>query len=746
MRRSEEAAIKPRWRARRLILAAAAIAVAALLLGASEARAARYTVAQCGWRIGADADWEGSAGPGKFRPDAHCIAPRNSDPFDGVHLGSLTRPGGGTVAGTRFARWRWVAPPGTGIVGVRGSRWGTLDDGFEQRLGTGGGGFSVFASAERTETAPRAFAAGFRGRRRTFESRLLCARPEERRCDLAPASSAAVRALELTLADDSDPRPQIGGGLAAHGWRRGAQVAEIGAGDRGSGLRFAETLIDGARTALTEHPCFAKKLGGGWEATRMRPCELRRVASQTVETARLSDGRHRLRACATDFAGNRDCTDPRPLLTDNTAPAAPRGLGLRGGAGWRRSNDFDAVWENPSQRPGSSIAAASYRLSGAGGFDSGVLHRAGKGIESLPDLAVPGRGTYTLSVWLRDRAGNESAANAATMALLFDDDAPSVRFRGHRDRAHPELVSADVVDPDSGPADGVISYRRSGRRRWAKLSTSLRRSPGREGEAELLARFPSERVRPGRYRFRATVVDGAGNRASTTRRGDGSAMLLHAPLKRRTSLRARLRLGGRSGRRLRVPYGARATLAGRLRRRDGAGLAGRRIRIAVRPAAGSLAGPAVRHLRTGAAGRFRVRLGAGPSRRIRVSFGGGPALARARSPRLRLRVRSGVAFAASPESLRTGEALELRGKVRSRGARIPSRGKLVVIQFLERASGRWQPALITRAGRQGRFRARYRFRYVSGMARIELRALAPPEQGWPYVAGGSAPLSVTVRG
>ncbi|MGZ8666534.1 MAG: hypothetical protein ACXWZM_05435, partial [Solirubrobacterales bacterium] len=321
MRRSEGAASRPGRRLRRRLAAGTAIASAALLLGASEARAGGYTVAQCGWRIGADADWEGSAGAGKFRPGSHCVGSGSGDPFEGVHIGSLTRPAGGTVAGTRFAHWRWTAPPGTAIVSVRGKWWGTLHDGFQHRLGTGGaGGFAVFASAERTGARPSAFAAGFRGSRRTFESRLLCARPQQSRCDLRPGSSASLRSLQLTLADDSAPRPRAGGGLAAHGWRRGTLEAQIDAADTGSGVRFAETLIDGARIARSRQACSERKIGGGWVATRMRPCEPRWTATQAVRTARLSDGRHRLRACATDFAGNRACADPRPLLTDNTAP------------------------------------------------------------------------------------------------------------------------------------------------------------------------------------------------------------------------------------------------------------------------------------------------------------------------------------------------------------------------------------------------------------------------------------------
>ncbi len=747
MRTSSTDATKPRRRARRLVLAGALIATGALAFGASEARAGKYQVAQCGWRIGADADWDQHAAPSRFRPEAFCLPPDGSDPFDGVHLSSTTRPGGGTVAGGKFARWRWVAPPGTGIVHVRGLWWSALRDGFEQRLGTGGGGdFSPFATADAAHTPPGAFAAGLRSARRSFQSRLLCARPEGRRCDLGPASFAAIRSVELTLTDDSSPRPQLGGGIAARGWRRGTQSAEIGATDSGSGVRSTETLIDGARIARSEHACFEKKIGGGLEATRMGPCELRRTASQPVDTARISDGRHRLRACAIDFAGNRRCTARRLLRTDNTAPAAPRGLELRGGGGWQRRNVFEPVWANPDQGPGSPIAGASYRLTGPGGFDSGERQRAKRGITSLGRLTVPRPGAYLLGVWLRDEAGNESPSNSSGTALLFDDLSPSVTFQNHRDRAHPEIVAATVRDRHSGPADGVISYRRAGRRRWTSLPSTLRHSPEHQGEAELLARFPSDRVRPGRYRFRATVADAAGNRAASTRRSNGSAMVLHAPLKRRTRLRARLRLGGRGGRRLKVPYGARPELTGRLGLRAGAGLAGRRLRIAIRPARGSLAGFRLLHARTGPGGRFRVELGTGTSRRLRVSFAGSEVLARDRAAPLRLLVRAGVELSASRRALRTGELLRLSGIVHSGSARLPSRGKLVMVEYLERAGGRWAPVLLTRTGREGLFRARYRFRYVSGVARIRLRALAPPEQGWPYAAGASAPLTVTVRG
>jgi hypothetical protein len=88
----------------------------------------------------------------------------------------------------------------------------------------------------------------------------------------------------------------------------------------------------------------------------------------------------------------------------------------------------------------------------------------------------------------------------------------------------------------------------------------------------------------------------------------------------------------------------------------------------------------------------------------------------------------------------------LSGRVLPGPARIPARGKLVTVQYLERASGRWQPALVTRTDARGHFEARYRFRYISAEARIRLRATALPEAGWPYASGSSAPVTVTVHG
>jgi hypothetical protein len=136
----------------------------------------------------------------------------------------------------------------------------------------------------------------------------------------------------------------------------------------------------------------------------------------------------------------------------------------------------------------------------------------------------------------------------------------------------------------------------------------------------------------------------------------------------------------------------------------------------------------------------------GPSRRITVSFAGDSGLDGARRPSLSLRVRGGLLLDAAPRRASTGEVVRFWGRVRTRGAPLPRRGKLIAIQYHEAAARRWRPVLFVRSDHGGRFRARYRFRYLSGPARIRFRAAALAEERWPYATGASRPLVVHVDG
>ena len=748
----------------RIVAMGIALALALLLLAAREATAGKYSVAQCGWHLDADASWWDSTGGAKFRPDAWCATPAGADPFDGAHMKSFTK-GGSTVSGTRYARWRWVAPPGTGITRVSGTWWHTLRDGMEQRLGVGtaSGGFDPFAGAAGTDTTPRDFVAGFASPQPALEDRLLCARAESKWCSLEPDSWSAVRALTITIQDDGGPGAGIGGDLTAGGWRRGAQGVSFSGGDGGSGVRFGETLLDGNRVNLTEYPCAKASIGGEWRATRMQPCLTGVSGSATIDTARFSDGNHSLRHCATDFAGNVGCTPDRTIGIDNNPPAHPRNLTLAGGEVWRRLDDFDFSWSNPGQGPASPIWGAYWRIAGPSGYDTGVQLAPGRDIAALPDRTLPRPGVYVLRLWLRDEAGNADPASAIEATMRLDDVPPGVAFEAVPDPTGTELpdkVSAKLFDEHSGPARGTIEYRRLGGERWLALPTSL--EAGSAGTARLVAAVP-ESLEPGTYVFRATASDAAGNSVSTTRRADGTEMALRktpppvgpsrpaaagasraAPAK--TRLFARLRWRKRSGSRVTVPFGAGASLSGRLLNADGAGLAGRRLRVVSRPSHGALARRRLAIVETGEHGGFELTLPAGPSRRITVVFRGVDGLAAARRPALALRVRGALTLGASPRDLRTGDSVLLWGRVRARAAPLPRRGKLVAIQYYESESRIWRPVLVTRSDHSGRFRARYRFRYVVGTARIRLRAVALAEERWPYAPGASRPVTVRVSG
>lgn len=749
----------------RVVAMGIALALALLLLAAREATAGKYAVAQCGWYVGADASWADTTGGAKFRQDGWCVPPVGQDPFDGAHLKSLTRDGQSTVSGTRFARWRWEAPPGTGITQVRGTWWHALHDGMEQRIGVGNwnGGFDVFAAASSTDTAPREFVAGFNPPQPALEDRLLCARVESKSCSLGSTSWSALRALTITLQDDATPVPgPATGELMAGGWRRGAQRLEFSDSDVGGGIRFGETLLDGARIDLTEYPCAKAMIGGEWRGTQMRPCWTYQTGGSIIQTRNFSDGPHALTRCAVDFAGNPACLFPALVQIDNNPPAHPRNLALGGGDGWRRTNDFDLSWANPDQGSASPIGGALWRIEGPAGYDTGVKFAAGHNLGALNDRSVPRAGTFSFSIWLRDEAGNDAPSSAISLPLRLDDVPPGVAFDSETaGSGEPEQIRVQISDIHSGPVSGEIRYRRLDTQQWEELPVKFQPGASSDG-AQLIGRLP-ERLVPGTYVFRAEAVDAAGNKASTARRADGTEMTVRKvapaapgpplaavkraqPVRGKTRIFARLSWRGRAGTELTVPFRVGAMLTGRLLDANGAGLAGRTLRVVSRPSRGALERAWVDAVATGPHGGFRFRLDAGTSRRIAVAFPGEEQLDGASRRPLTLRVRGGIDFQATPHALHTGEKVRFHGRVRTFGAPLPRRGKLVAIQYYESAAKRWRPVLVTRTDHGGRFRAGYRFRYVSGSASIRLRAVALSEERWPYAPGASRPVTVRVSG
>ncbi|MEX0620575.1 MAG: carboxypeptidase-like regulatory domain-containing protein [Solirubrobacterales bacterium] len=703
--------------------------------------AARYVVAQCGWKVGNAGTWLETAAE-RFSRSSWCGVPAGSDPWDGVHMTSGTRPSTAAVGGTKFAMWRWTAPPGTGIVTVNGGRWHVLRDNFQHRIGSlaTGGSFSPFLEYSATDKVRSEFARSFSPPAAAFESRLLCALPADRFCSVTGTSLVGVRGLTMTVNDPNAPKASIEGEFQKEGWLRGVQETSFSGSDAGSGVRLSETVVDGAVRGSTWHPCAIERIAGQWRGTKMQPCRTGAEGSETIDTAVLSDSRHRITSCVTDFAGNRACADEGELRSDNNPPAAPRLLEVIGGDDWRSGNSFALSWVNPDQGVAAPLVASRYRITGPGSFDSGTSGVSG--IDGLSGLSVPTAGDYRVAVWLTDAAGNESPLATAEAALRFDDRDP-VAFVLGPEAETPELLRATVFDEHSGPAGGVISYCRQGSDKWWDLPT---RFVADGSQAELKADFPSEDLPPGRYDIRTRVRDHAGNEVDSDRRPDGTRLVLKAPLTEETRLEARLVGPGGSGRLLRVPFGATAKVVGRLVGENGQGITGRKVTIVQRSGSGTRSGPTARLVTTGPDGGFALGLPAGTSRRVTASFTGDRQNASSSTEPLRLGVIGSISFTARPARLRTGQAVQFQGRVRSGAARYPSRGNLVAIRYFEQSSRKWRPVLVTRTDRSGNYRASYRFRYITGVANIRLRATLLPSQGFPYLPADSRVRSVRVQG
>jgi hypothetical protein len=359
---------------------------------------------------------------------------------------------------------------------------------------------------------------------------------------------------------------------------------------------------------------------------------------------------------------------------------------------------------------------------------------------------VIGEGVHRVAYYARDLAGNvdDGAAGGGPASVLvkIDREPPSVSFANAPAPSEPELIRARVGDSMSGPdpTRGWIGVRRLGSGdRFAPLP----RAPAGRG-GELRARWDSDAYPAGDYELRAVGYDAAGNATATTRRANGTAMVLSNPLKATTVLRAGY--GGQHGVGRAVPYGRGVPLEGRLTTAAGTPLAGFPVQIVER--FGAPANPAVRTstVTTRPGGAFAIRLAPGPSREVAARFAGTRTLSRSSSPALALSVRAKVSLrASSTVAWIGGPPIVFRGLVGASPGTIPSEGKSVQLQF--RLPGLpWSEFRTVQTDRRGRFRYAYRFSDDDSRgARFQFRAFAPAQAGWPYEPAGSLPVSVSGR-
>lgn len=545
-------------------------------------------------------------------------------------------------------------------------------------------------------------------------------------CDRSGETRAAMRNIRITINDPTppaltNPRGEL---WAAGSWLNGSREVAFDASD-GSGIRRNSVRLDDQTLRVFDHAC---------NDTQPVPCP-NQGFGVTVDTTKITpDGPHKLTLETIDTAGNPTQIS-KTIQVDNTAPGPPEDVSVEGGDGWRSGNGFSVSWTNPSAGTGAPVAAVQYRLCPASGADCVTGTREGADIGRLTDLQLPGAGDWTMTLSLRDAAGNVNPSATSAVHLRFDPTAPDVVFEAPNP-SDPTLVTARASDAASGITEARIEIRRRGSDTWQTLPSTL------EGGV-VRARIDDENLAAGRYQLRAWAKDAAGNERTNTDLAEGGSATIRLPVRVLTEIKA-----GAASRPLRkrkstvrLRFGRRVRLGGQLRTADGNPIAGSEVLVFSRDQLPGAPWDAVASVKTSKRGYFGYRAPRGVSRTIRFRFSG-TATIRPSIRNVQLLVPGKSTIRANRTNLLNGEYVQLRGRVL--GGVIPSEGKLVEIQVLLR--GQWRTFATTRTGLGGRWRYQYRFDGTRGNQTYRMRARLPQESTFPYAIGRSRTLKLHVRG
>jgi hypothetical protein len=551
----------------------------------------------------------------------------------------------------------------------------------------------------------------------------------------------AMRDVVVTLEDNGAPGIGItGGSITQPGWHSGDQNVSYYAWDS-SGISEIDVYIDGVRRGIVAGRC----------SDTPKPCD--NLASGFAIPADYfgSDGSHRVTLRAIDAAQGAAETQ-RDVLIDRTPPAQLLDAEIDGGINWRSRNEFNVRWRNPSQSA-APIVAVRYRLcpadtpSGEARGCTEAVRRA-RDVTSLSNLQVPGPGSWRISLWLEDAAGNADRERSVTLSpLSFDDVAPSVAFVDPSD-SDPMRIRVRASDSPAGITSGQVEARRRGETAWRSLPTVLDKG----GFSALL---DDETLPKGLYDLRARAVDAAGNERSIGTMPGGEPAVRRLPVRIGTHLavgkRKRVRARGAHGRhryrtvlvvRPQAQYGKTIPLTGRLTMPGANPLADAVIEVWQRVKLGGATWLRISQVTTSRTGRFRFKALKGPSRTLRFRYPG-TATIRARSVTVDLRVRAVTSLRVNRPHVVNGEEVRFHGRLK--GRQRGETGKLLYLQVFTR--GRWSTFATPRANRSsGLWSYAYRFTGTRGRVRYRFRALVPREATFPYETGVSHSVHVTVRG
>lgn len=565
--------------------------------------------------------------------------------------------------------------------------------------------------------------------------RVVCSGGEGRSsCSAAASNYIRTYQAKVTIADEAGPSVAVtpDSALGRGEWVSGAQRLAYAASDN-VGVRSAQAIVAGQRGGSDQRDCQMASPDGQYAQGVPCPSGAGQI---NVDTTAFPEGTQPLVVQAQDTAGNVGGSPASTVRIDNTAPGRVEAQ-LEGGEGWRKTAGAVLRWSNPAETDRSPIVAASYKLCPAAGGDCTTGKADGPDVAQL-SASAPSPGDWTLTMWRRDAAGNESGASASVAKhLRFDPEAPRVVF-DPSEAGDPTKVGVTVTDEVSGLGDGTIEIGKIGSGAWQALPTE-------KNGGHLVAHLDDAGLPAGTYALRARATDQAGNESSTDRRSDGQPMVVTLPLRADTRLTVgypRKKSGSKRTKLLSsrvIRRGRTATLTGRLTSKEGQGIGGAPIQVVARIAGG--AEQLIATLSSRADGRFGYSARGDSSRTLDFRYPGTSVTLPVRKS-VEVKVPASTTAGVSRRRVLNGDQVQFSGRVLTQP--LPAAGKLVELQV--KLSGKYQTFRTQPSAADGRWTIPYRFKRIRGIQHFSFRARVPAESGYPFSVGYSNQIYVQVRG
>lgn len=419
------------------LLAAALTSTASLATGGAQAAAGTYQVTACNAApAAANNSWVWSS----TDPSAsdHYSQYTNCPDRIGGSGGTTDQQGGLSSADTlgltngappgTSAGWTFTAAPNTQIEGITYERYlGHRQDPdnywspalrtestivpSESCEDTVGDGENCYIGGPPDEGVQPATITGLSAHQLSLS--IVCQAPAGQECITGATLHKVWAALYGATVTISDPTPPMlsspSGSLWENGtadsYHKGNESLTVEADDIGGGVQSIILAADGQQVATYAAPC---------NFTYPQPCpSATGPQTLTLPTSELSDGTHTLTLVALDAAGNESTLASKQITVDNTGPAAPVDLAATPTSA--DPNTFTVTWADPSGQV-APITQATYQV-----CPSGSAIGCSTPEQTPPagpaTVSVPGPGTWTLTVWLTDQAGNGSSSSAARISL-----------------------------------------------------------------------------------------------------------------------------------------------------------------------------------------------------------------------------------------------------------------------------------------------------------------------------------------